>query len=44
MFEISDKCYAVENAHQALKAIAGRIIGGNNGNGVAAWLVDNVKL
>ena len=38
MFEISDECYAVENADSELKDIATAIIGGNNSDGVARWL------
>lgn len=39
MFEISDECYAVENAVDELKAIADGVIGGNEDNGVAEWLL-----
>lgn len=42
MFEISDECYAVENADAVLKAVASGIIGSNNDDGVAAWLRENV--
>ncbi len=38
MFEISDECYAVENAVNELKKIATRIIDSNNNDGVAKWL------
>ena len=42
MFEISDECYAVANAADELKAIATGIIGSNEENGVAQWLLRNV--
>lgn len=35
MFEISDECYAVENAVDELKAIADKVIGSNENDGVA---------
>lgn len=38
MFEISDECYAVENAVEELKAIATGVIGSNENDGVAQWL------
>lgn len=38
MFEISDECYAVENAVAGLKEIATGIIASNNQDGVAKWL------
>ena len=38
MFEISDECYAVENAVEELKAIADSVIESNEENGVAKWL------
>jgi Cof subfamily protein (haloacid dehalogenase superfamily) len=44
MFQISDECYAVDNAHRELKAIATGIIDGNNQDGVARWLEQNVLL
>lgn len=43
MFEISDECYAVENAVDELKAIATGIIDSNENDGVARWLEENVK-
>lgn len=43
MFEISDECYAVENAVQELKDIATDIIAGNDYNGVANWLWEHVN-
>ena len=42
MFEISDECYAVENAVDELKAAATGIIGSNDEDGVAKWLLDHV--
>ena len=42
MFRISDACYAVENAVEELKAMADGIIPGNDADGVAMWLKDNV--
>lgn len=44
MFEMSDECYAVENAHPDLKSIATGIIGSNDIDGVARWLSDNAIL
>lgn len=41
MFEISDECYAVENAVEELKKIATGIIGSNEEDGVAKWLMEN---
>lgn len=41
MFEISDECYAVENAVEQLKAIATGVIGTNEQDGVARWLLNN---
>ena len=38
MFEISDECYAVENAVDELKAVATGIIESNEDDGVAKWL------
>lgn len=42
MFEISDECYAVENAVPELKALATGIVGSNDDDGVAKWLAENV--
>ena len=44
MFEISDECYAVENAVDELKAAATGIIESNENDGVAKWLLENVKI
>ena len=41
MFEVSDECYAVENAVDELKAVATGIIGSNDEDGVAKWLLDH---
>lgn len=43
MFEISDECYAVENAAEKLKEIATGVIGTNVQDGVAKWLEKNWK-
>ena len=43
MFEAADACYAVENAVPELKAAATGIIPGNDADGVARWLRDNVQ-
>lgn len=42
MFQISDECYAVENAVEELKKMATAVIESNNNDGVAKWL--NVHL
>ena len=42
MFDISDECYAVSNAVDELKAVATGIIGSNEEDGVAEWLIRNV--
>lgn len=41
MFEISDECYAVENAVPELKALATGIVKSNDDDGVARWLAEN---
>ncbi len=43
MFRISDECYAVENACDALKDIATGIIGKNDNDSVAMWLAGHVR-
>ncbi len=43
MFEISDACYAVENAVDELKAAADGIIDSNENDGVAKWLDQHFK-
>lgn len=40
-FRISDECYAVENAVEELKAIATGVIGSNEQDGVAKWLLEH---
>lgn len=40
MFEVADECYAVENAASELKAIATAVIGNNNDDAVAKWLLE----
>ena len=40
MFQISDECYAVENAVSELKKIATGVIGSNQEDGVVKWLVE----
>ncbi len=44
MFEISDECYAVENAVDELKAVATGVIKSNEEDGVAKWLLSHVEL
>ena len=44
MFEISDECYALENAVPELKNVATAIIESNNDDGVAKWLAKNCLL
>ena len=41
MFRAADECYAVENAAPELKAAASGIIGGNNSDSVAKFLLEN---
>lgn len=43
MFRIADECYAMANADEDLKAIATGIIGSNDEDGVARWLLKNYK-
>lgn len=43
MFEISDECYAVENAVEELKAAATGIIDSNENDGVANWLKEHYR-
>ncbi len=43
MFEISDECYAVENAVAELKEKATAVIRSNEEDGVAKWLEENYK-
>lgn len=43
MFEISDQCYAMENAVSKLKEKATAVIKSNDQDGVAKWLIENYK-
>lgn len=43
MFEIADECYAVDNAVPELKKMATGIIESNDDDGVAKWLLRNVR-
>ncbi len=43
MFEISDECYAVENAAPELKEKATAVIASNNHNGVVKWLMEHIS-
>lgn len=43
MFEMADECYAVRNAVDALKEIATGVIGRNDDDAVAKWLMENAK-
>ena len=42
MFEAADECYAMANADPQLKARATAVIGSNDDDGVARWLLENV--
>lgn len=41
LFEVSDECYAVENAVEELKKVADDVIESNDDDGVAKWLLEN---
>ena len=41
MFRVADEAYAVQNADEELKAAATAVIGGNNEDGVAKWLLEH---
>ena len=43
LFRIADECYAVANAGDKLKKYADGVIGSNDEDGVAEWLLQNVK-
>lgn len=43
MFELSDECYAVENAVPELKKVATGIVDSNDRDGVAKWLLENME-
>lgn len=42
MFELSDECYAVQNADEELKKYATAVISSNDEDGVAHWLEENL--
>lgn len=44
MFQLADECYAVANAHPDLKKMATGIIGSNEEDGVARWLLEHGEL
>lgn len=44
MFRISDECYAVANAVGELKAMADGVVGDNDSDGVARWLLENAVI
>ena len=41
LFEVSDECYAVENAVEPLKKVADDVIESNDEDAVAKWLIEN---
>ena len=43
LFQIADEAYAVENAAQELKELATAVIGSNNDDAVAKWLLENYR-
>ena len=43
MFQLADEAYAVDNAHEKLKAIATKIIPSNDNDGVAHFLKQTYK-
>lgn len=43
LFQAADECYAVANAVPELKTIATGVIGSNNDDGVARWLMENYR-
>lgn len=44
MFQLADESYAVENAAPELKAVATGIIGSNNEDAVAKWLLEHAQI
>lgn len=42
MFRVADEAYAMKNAHPDLKKLAAGIIGGNDEDSVAKWLMKNL--
>lgn len=43
LFKAADECYAVANAEDELKAMATKVIGSCDDDGVAHWLLENYK-
>lgn len=43
MFKISDECYATDNAAEELKTLATAVIGSNNDDGVAKFLINRIN-
>ena len=43
LFAAADECYAVANAVESLKRAATAVIGGNDEDGVARWLLENAQ-
>ena len=43
LFAIADECYAMENANENVKQAATAVIGSNEEDGVARWLLENWK-
>ncbi len=43
LFKVSDECYAVENAENELKKLATGVIGSNDEDGVAKFLLEHFK-
>ena len=41
LFRVADEAYAMENAEEELKALATAVIGSNQEDGVARWLLEN---
>lgn len=44
MFQLADESYAMANAHRDLREYATAVIASNDEDGVAKWLIANVKL
>lgn len=42
LFRAADECYAVRNAEEEVKVLATAVIGSNQEDGVARWLLENV--
>ena len=41
MFSVADECYAAANAVPELKEITTAVIGANDNDGVAKWILEN---